>query len=160
MCQTKTGGFSSSNNYLLSLKNILQRQSWFWKKKCVVCTYERVFWDVFESPAFLGECLLFWTPLFSLLFFSQLVFFVSLLYIRIKYINYIPPIHKMTTAVTKNNQISNRFLKEKRVIQQLTNKDALIDAFISLYNNATKCQRKSFQDSRNKFLQLCKLCLW
>lgn len=62
----------------------------------------------------------------------------------------------MKTATAKST-ISNLFIKEKRVIQQLTNKDALFDAFLSLYNNTSKSQRKSFSDSRNKFIQLCRL---
>ncbi|KAI8074304.1 kinase-like domain-containing protein [Gilbertella persicaria] len=44
-------------------------------------------------------------------------------------------------------------LKQQHIIQQLTAKDALIDALISLYHNATKCQQN---DNLNKFIQLYK----
>jgi enoyl reductase-like protein len=56
------------------------------------------------------------------------------------------------------NNLSARFSKDQRVFKQLTNKNALIDALVSLYDNATKCQLKtSDQDNINKFIQLCKL---
>lgn len=55
------------------------------------------------------------------------------------------------------NHLSMRFSKDQRVFKQLTNKNALIDALISLYNNATKCQlQNNDQDNINKFIQLCR----
>ncbi|KAG2233680.1 hypothetical protein INT48_009424, partial [Thamnidium elegans] len=47
------------------------------------------------------------------------------------------------------------FAKEQRVFQQLTNKNALLDALVSLYNNTSKCLHKQ-EDTTNKFIQLYK----
>jgi serine/threonine protein kinase len=52
------------------------------------------------------------------------------------------------------NNLSIRLQKEQRVIKQLTHKDALIDALISLYNNAIK-QHPKQQENKNKFIELC-----
>lgn len=50
--------------------------------------------------------------------------------------------------------LSVHFAKEQRVFQQLTNKNALLDALVSLYNNTSKCLHKQ-EDTTNKFIQLC-----
>lgn len=55
------------------------------------------------------------------------------------------------------NNLSVRFSREQKVFQQLTHKDALMDALISLYNNTAKCQHKDPQESANAFVQLCKV---
>lgn len=52
------------------------------------------------------------------------------------------------------NNLSIRLQKEQRVIKQLTYKDALIDALISLYNNAIN-QHSNQQENKNKFIELC-----
>lgn len=52
------------------------------------------------------------------------------------------------------NNLSIRLQKEQRVIKQLTHKDALIDALISLYNNAIN-QHSNQQENKNKFIELC-----
>lgn len=54
------------------------------------------------------------------------------------------------------NNLSVRFSREQKVFQQLTHKDALMDALISLYNNTAKCQHKDPQESANAFVQLYK----
>ncbi|KAK4514972.1 Eukaryotic translation initiation factor 3 subunit H (eIF3h) [Mucor velutinosus] len=53
------------------------------------------------------------------------------------------------------SNLTLRFQKEQRVFKQLTHKDALIDALISLYNNAVN-QHSSQQESKNKFIELYK----
>ncbi|KAL7330598.1 hypothetical protein PS15p_205516 [Mucor circinelloides] len=53
------------------------------------------------------------------------------------------------------SNLTLRFQKEQRVIKQLTHKDALIDALISLYNNAVN-QHSHQQESKNKFIELYK----
>jgi hypothetical protein len=54
------------------------------------------------------------------------------------------------------NLLSARLSKDQRVFKQLTNKNALIDALMSLYNNAIKCQlENNDQDNINKFIRLC-----
>ncbi|KAI9260058.1 kinase-like domain-containing protein, partial [Helicostylum pulchrum] len=51
--------------------------------------------------------------------------------------------------------LSVHFAKEQRVFQQLTNKNALLDALVSLYNNTSNCLHKQ-EDTTNKFIQLYK----
>ncbi|GAN01721.1 Ser/Thr protein kinase [Mucor ambiguus] len=53
------------------------------------------------------------------------------------------------------SNLTLRFQKEQRVFKQLTHRDALIDALISLYNNAVN-QHSSQQESKNKFIELYK----
>lgn len=57
------------------------------------------------------------------------------------------------------SNLTLRFQKEQRVFKQLTHKDALIDALISLYNNAVN-QHSSQQESKNKFIELCMYRPW
>ncbi|KAI7899903.1 kinase-like domain-containing protein [Cokeromyces recurvatus] len=60
--------------------------------------------------------------------------------------------------MSKYNSLSVRLSKEQRVYKQLINREALIDALLSLYNNATNCQRNKKNDGENinKFIQLYK----
>lgn len=63
----------------------------------------------------------------------------------------------MTNFNIPIKNLSVRYSREQKVFQQLTNKDALLDALISLYNNTAKCQLKNPQESASTFIQLCKL---
>ncbi|KAI9481567.1 MAG: kinase-like domain-containing protein [Benjaminiella poitrasii] len=63
--------------------------------------------------------------------------------------------------MSKYNSLSIRLSKEQRVCKQLLNKEALLDALVSLYHNATHCQRlhnKTNHGGENvdKFIQLYK----